>query len=128
MKTISLFAVMFAALSAPAFATHAVEKCVVKLDLSPYFRSFAKDDTAIKVRFVYHTNMTDLNPLEPEVVTREAAQSGPYRREVTTSPEVSTLVQVRVQSARYNPENGHPLWEYSYDRTTGVIDCVSFAD
>ncbi|MDE2143402.1 MAG: hypothetical protein KGJ84_13425 [Elusimicrobia bacterium] len=71
-----LVALALAALSAPAFATHPNEVCHVHLDIAAIAPKAGVSPSSVRVRYVFHTNMTDMNPPKPEIVTRPAR--GPW--------------------------------------------------
>lgn len=144
MKKLPLCIVFLAAVVAPAFATHPVDECNITLDLgaivnaiesaSPVAASAAQGlPIRVKVRYLFATNMTDMYPLEPQILEKPAEGPWIFSDRVRTDPEARTLTEVRVESPRYNPETGNPLWTYSYRRQSSVMkdnvfDCSQFAD
>lgn len=134
MKKLAL-AVSLAGLAAPAFATHPVEACKVSVDLDTLTKGIGSDAARVRVRLVFRANMTDLNPPAAEMVSRPADGPWVYVKEVRSSLYERSLSAVVVESEKYSPDDGKPVWSIKVDRPEGEaaakdapIKCETYAD
>lgn len=110
-----------AVLASPAFATHPYENCRVNVDVAAAIKSAGAPTGPVKIEFVFSRNMTDMDPQAP--LRLEPPADGPwiYKTEVYSSLYERKLTGVRVESAKYDPDTGKPVW-------THEIDAVSSTD
>jgi hypothetical protein len=129
-------ALALASLCAPAFATHPNEVCHVSIDLAAAAKSAgAESAQTVKVRFVFHNVLTDMNPPQSVLVSRPAQGPWIYKTDVYSSLYDRSLSAVKVESPVYKTEDGTPAWSVATERTSAdtaekgaPIKCEVFAD
>lgn len=134
-KLTTLPLLALALLAAPAFATHPNEVCHVTLDLEALTKAAGATVGPAKVRFVFRTTLTDLNP--PKTETVERPEKGPwiYKTDVHSSLYERRLAAVVIESTRYQMETGEPVWGTKVERPSedtlkadAPIRCEVYAD
>jgi hypothetical protein len=105
-KTKFLLAAVLASFAAPAFATHPNELCAINIDVAALAKSAGADPSTVRISFVFNggiAGMTDMNPRQPEVVSRPAHGPWVYTTEVRSS--LTTGRSPRVDSS-FQTEDG----------------------
>ena len=89
----------------------------------------------MKVRFIFHTVLMDMNPLQSVLVARPAQGPWIYKMNVYSSLYERRLSAVKVESPVYKIEDGTPVWSVATERPStdiavkdAPIQCEIFAD
>ncbi|MBI3563806.1 MAG: hypothetical protein HY079_01260 [Elusimicrobia bacterium] len=138
MKNALLLAAGLAALAAPAFATHPNEVCRIKIDVAALAKAAGADPSSVRVRFVFAggiSNLTDMTPPAPVVVSKPAEGPWIYATELHSNLYYRRLAAVKVESILYKTTDGTPEWTAAVDRPAQDTDakdapirCEQYAD
>ena len=139
MKKPSLaLAVLLAAAAAPAFATHPNEVCHIAIDVAAAAKSAGAAPSSVRVRYVFRggiSNMTDMTPPLSETSARPAEGAWIYKTDLHSDLYLRSLAAVKIESLRYNPDDGKPEWSVTVERPAdddakkdSPIVCEQYAD
>ncbi|HXT00299.1 MAG TPA: hypothetical protein VN915_06465 [Elusimicrobiota bacterium] len=137
-KSSLLLAVLLGAAAAPAFATHPNEVCRIAIDVAAAAKSVGADPSSVRVRYVFNggvSNMTDMTPPPSETSARPAEGPWIFKTDLHSNLYFRSLAAVKIESLRYNPDDGKPEWSVTVDRAPedaaqkgAPIVCEQYAD